>query len=458
MAGTQVAWEDVFSVVDLIRPQLIGIVLVKNEDNALPLTDVANLNVFGWASTNPIYSGTGSGTIDVSTAVGILEGLENAGFTLNEELSDMYTEYRADRPIISINDGQDWTLPEVPADQYSEEMLQNAREFSDTALIVISRCGGEGADLPDDMGAVMDGTWQEPGTKYTRASYTNNSDDYDDFTEGMHYLELSRTEQDLVELVCSNFDNVVVVYNGANPLEMGWIDQYEQIKGALICPGMGTTGFNALGSVLRGDVNPSGKTADTWVYDLTTTPYYNNIGHFAYDNVENVTSAALEAWENADGVVSFENYVEGIYVGLRGEWGYEGMVLSDYFGNYGYMDADKAVRGGTDMMLATAGNDAIMTDTTSATSVSAMRQACKNILYTVVNSDAYADLDADATPTWVMTFYVVDAVIAIVLIALEIVLVMRWRAKQKNNGQYVIPRGLSDSPLFSCKTATILFV
>lgn len=294
-----------------------GIVMLKNDDGALPL-EKGNLNVFGWASTNPVYGGTGSGTVDASTAVSILDGLENAGFTLNTELSDMYTEYRADRPVIAINDeGQEWTLPEVPAEDYSEEMLANAQEFSDTALIVLARSGGEGSDLPHDMGAVMDGSWNEPGTKYLNAKYQNNSDEYDDYTDGQTYLELSQTERNLVDMVCGRFDNVVVVYNGSNTLEMGWVDEYEQINGVLTIPGAGATGFNALGSILAGEVNPSGKTADTWVYDLTATPYFNNIGHMAYTNVDDVVAAAKEAWDAADGVAGFVNYVENIYVGYR---------------------------------------------------------------------------------------------------------------------------------------------
>jgi len=291
-----------------------GIVMTKNT-GGLPLAGVTNLNVFGWASTNPIYGGTGSGTVDASTAVTLLGGLENAGFVLNTELSEKYVSYRADRPAITINDGQDWTLPEPTADSYSSELLDNAKSFSDTALIVIARCGGEGADLPHDMGAVMDGSYQK-GTKYTRAAYTNNGS-YDDFAPGSTYLELSQTERDLVELVCSNFDDVIVVYNGSNPLEMGWTEEYDQIKGVLLCASPGATGFNALGQILNGTVNPSGKTVDTWLRDVTLAPSYNNIGHFAYTNVDNVTSAAKEVWPNADGVVSFVNYVEGIYVGYR---------------------------------------------------------------------------------------------------------------------------------------------
>lgn len=293
-----------------------GIIMAKNSNSVLPL-QTKNLNVFGWASTNPVYGGTGSGTVDASTAVSLLQGIENAGFSLNDELSDLYTEYRADRPVVSINEGQEWTLPEIPASQYDEETLNHAKEFSDTAVVVLARPGGEGADLPHDMAAVIDGSWSESGTKYTKGSYQNNSDEYDDFTEGQTYLELSQTERDLVEMVCSNFEDVVIVYNGSNVMEMGWTDEYEQIKGVLLCPAAGATGFNGLGRILSGEVNPSGKTTDTWVKDLTAAPYFNNIGHFAYDNVSDVTEASKEVWPNADGIVGFVNYVENIYVGYR---------------------------------------------------------------------------------------------------------------------------------------------
>lgn len=291
-----------------------GIVLLEN-DGTLPLDSTANLNMFGWASTNPVYGGTGSGTVDASTAVSLLSGLENAGFSLNQELSDFYTAYRSDRPEITINNGQDWTLPEPTADSYTDEMLENARAFSDTALIVFSRPGGEGADLPNDMGAVLDGSYNQ-GTKYTNASYQNNGD-YADFEAGSTYLELSRTEQDLVDLVTANFEKVIIVYNGSNPLELGWTEDYEQIRGVLVCSSPGATGFNSLGNILSGAVNPSGKTADTWLRDVSLSPTSQDVGHFAYDNVQEITQAAKAHWERADGVVSFVNYVEGIYVGYR---------------------------------------------------------------------------------------------------------------------------------------------
>jgi beta-glucosidase len=134
-----------------------GIVLLKNDD-LLPLSDTENLNVFGWASTNPILGGTGSGSSDSASAVWVLPALADAGFKTNEDLSKIYTDYRADRPTIAMQT-QDWTLPEPTVDVYTDEVMSAAKEFSDTAVIVISRSGGEGADLPTDMNAVIKGTY-----------------------------------------------------------------------------------------------------------------------------------------------------------------------------------------------------------------------------------------------------------------------------------------------------------
>ena len=289
-----------------------GIVLLKNEGRTLPLT-AGNLNVFGWASTNPVYGGTGSGALnDAYHTVTLLEGLENAGFTLNTELSDFYTAYRADRPTIAMGT-QDWTLPEPPASTYTDEMMANAKAFSDTALVVIGRSGGEGADLPTDMAAVIDGSWQDGTTSYA-GSYTNNSTAYADFEQGQHYLELSKTERDMLDLVCSNFENVIVVYNGANTMELGFADEYTQIKSVLWCPGTGQSGFNALGSILAGTVNPSGKTADTFVYDLTATPTWNNFHAFSYTNADEFVAAGFMIKSTTP---HFINHNESIYVGYR---------------------------------------------------------------------------------------------------------------------------------------------
>ena len=281
-----------------------GIVLLKNEDNILPLTNTSNLNVFGWASTNPCYGGTGSGSLsDAYETTTLLGGLEEAGYTLNTELSDFYTAYRADRPEVGMW-AQDWTLPEPTADSYTDEMMQNAKDFSDTAMVVITRVGGEGADIPTDV---------------SKVTYTDNSDQYKDFEDGEHYLQLSQTEKNMLDLVCSNFGNVIVVYNGANTMELGFLDEYEQIKGAIWCPGTGQSGFVSLGKIVSGEVNPSAKTSDTFIYDLTAAPSYNNFGYFVYDNMDEFasTSRNFGTGEDEATIPSFVNYTEGIYVGYR---------------------------------------------------------------------------------------------------------------------------------------------
>ena len=280
-----------------------GIVLLKNE-GTLPLAADSNLNVFGWASTNPCYGGTGSGALsDAYPTVSLLQGLEDAGFNLNTELSDFYTAYRADRPEVGMW-AQDWTLPEPTADSYTDEMIANAKEFSDTAMVVITRVGGEGADLPTDV---------------SKVTYTDNSTEYKDFEAGEHYLQLNKTERDMLDLVCSNFDNVVVVYNGANAMELGFINEYSQIKSAIWCPGTGQSGFEALGEIVAGTVNPSGKTSDTFVADLTATPTWNNFGYFKYGNMDEYAyiSNNFMTGEEETALPSFVNYVDGIYVGYR---------------------------------------------------------------------------------------------------------------------------------------------
>lgn len=278
-----------------------GIVLLKNEDNLLPMSENKNLNVFGWASTNPVYGGTGSGAMSSAyEIISLTAGLENAGFALNNTLSDFYIEYRSDRPSVEMFE-QDWTLPEPPVENYSEELLEEAKEFSDTAMVVFSRSGGEHIDLPQDVSQV---------------SYTNNSDAYEDFPQGAHWLELSQTERNMLEMVCENFDNVIIVSNSANAMELGFVNEYEQIKSVLWCPSPGQNGFNSLGRILTGDVNPSGKTTDTFVTDLTAAPTFRNFGNFTYENMDEFTIDESDPFVGGT-VPHFVNYVEGIYVGYR---------------------------------------------------------------------------------------------------------------------------------------------
>lgn len=295
-----------------------AITMLKNDDSNLPLSN-KKVNVFGWGSTNPVYGGTGSGSMsDQYETVSMLDGMKQAGIETNSELTKLYTDYRKDRPMVAMW-SQDWTLPEVPAKQYSDKLISDAKDFSDEAVITITRVGGEGADLPTNM-------------KAKGITYNNNSKDYEDFKDGEHFLQLSQTERDMIDLVTKNFKKVTLVYNGANAFQFDFLSQYPQIKSVLWCPPAGQTGFSALGEVLAGDVNPSGKTSDTFAKDLTKTAVFNNTDGTAAGNASSVGTNGKFTYDNADDLAAsymgfsgdkvtvtptFVNYVEGIYVGYK---------------------------------------------------------------------------------------------------------------------------------------------
>ena len=168
----------------------------------------------------------------------------------------------------------------------------------------------------------------------------------------------------------------------------------------------------------------------TWLTEQSARELYLKPFEYCVKNIESGKLAVMSSY----------NFVGTEWAGgcsallkdiLREEWGFEGMVISDYFGNYGYMDADRAVRGGTDMMLGTAGNEAIMTDL-SATSVKAMREAVKNVFYVTVNSKAYEEYVPGSIPSWMQTMYIVDVVIAVLLVLAEVLLVRGYLKKKKS--------------------------
>lgn len=280
-----------------------GIVLLENNDDLLPLDDATRLNLFGWASSNPLYGGRGSGGMnDLYPIVSLAEGLENAGYILNEELEEFYIDYSDERPQMTFTE-QSWTLPEPPVSTYSEELIEGAKDFSDVAVVVLARLAGEGHhDMPQDV---------------SQRTYEDNSSEYEDFLAGEHYLQLSQTEEDMIKMVTENFNNVVLVYNGANPLELGFVDEYSQIKSVIWSPSPGNIGFDALGQIIKGDVNPSGKTADTFVYDVTTGPWWNNADKIPYENMTDLAVEGMNLGVPETLAPSFMNYVEGIYVGYR---------------------------------------------------------------------------------------------------------------------------------------------
>lgn len=256
-----------------------GIVLLENKNAALPLEGGAKVNLFGYASISPLYGGTGSGASDESASVDLVQGLTNAGFEVNQELVDFYKNSGVKRAGQSGFTGNDFTPAEVPVSKYGDALLQSAKAYSDVAVVMFSRIGGEGGDLPMDM---------------TTAGY-------DSAGEGRSYLELTQDEEDLMELVkAQGFGKVIVLINSSNAMELGFLEN--GIDAALWIGGPGSRGMNAVGQVLSGAVNPSGRLPDTYAYDHSTAPAYWNAGDFTYSNLDKR---------------NYVEYAEGIYVGYR---------------------------------------------------------------------------------------------------------------------------------------------
>lgn len=270
-----------------------GTVLLENKNKTLPLENSSKVNVFGISSVAITYGGSGSGAADESANVTLQAGLEQAGFEINSELTEFYKENlpeKEDTNIFSLSGG-DYNIYEPTQDKYSSEMLANARAFSDIALVVISRNGGEGADLPQSM----EGYEQGEGDK--------------------HYLELQDVEKDMLDLVTENFDQVIVLVNSSNAMELGFLEE-EDIDAALWIGGPGSTGLTGVANILAGNVNPSGRLVDTYAYEMESNPTWFNTGDFSYTNItyENTPWGATEPVTLN---YKFVNYEEGIYVGYR---------------------------------------------------------------------------------------------------------------------------------------------
>ena len=352
-----------------------GSVLVKNENNTLPLSKQTNnkINVFGWGSSYWITGGSGSGRV-VNTAgnlkaeTDLLKALENENIEYNTDLTDFYVNYEANRPHYSTSEGtlnayeyEYYRIIEPSMDEYGDNLLADAEEFSDTAIVVIGRAAGESSDAP-------------------KVQYKGNSTDsrVDDSTR--HYLEISTEEEDLLEYVGSTFENVVVVINSTNTMELGFLDTIEGIDSCLI---VGATGINAASgvvNVLYGDANPSGKLTDTYAYDMSTAASYINAGiegENFYTNGNGLYPADGTTQGNLghDGVrypgVAYVDYQESIYVGYKwyetanteGFWddvdneygvGYEGVVQYPF--GYGLSYTENFLWNITDISLPSGSN------------------------------------------------------------------------------------------------------
>ena len=288
-----------------------GFVLLKN-DGSLPLDTSAKISVFGMSSVDLVYGGSGSSARDASKVADLYAGLENAGFDYNAKLKSFYDAQKS----AGGGRGKSPSMGTIPTGFATGELPLSAYEggsissyvdgYTDAALVVFSRIGGEGYDLPRTMADI-------PGAD-----------------PGDHYLELDLNERALLAEVCdadSPFENVIVIINSSAPMELGFLDggdYHGKLKGAVWVGSPGGTGMNALGRILSGEVNPSGRLVDTYARDFTQIPSWYNFGtNFTEDgstyHVNGVNQKAR-----------FIEYEEGIYVGYR------------YFETRGYTEHEKS--------------------------------------------------------------------------------------------------------------------
>ena len=316
-----------------------GTVLVKNENDSLPLSKdtETKLNVFGWAVTDWVISGSGSGQVKRGASTDFLTALKQYGeenelaIEYNTELIDFYRNFRNKREFSnagshaggasSANPGDSGSLHsfnyefsrlyEPEMDDYSQSLLDNAEGFSDTAIVVIGRVSGESNDSPK--------------VQYKNCSGKGMpSDQYIDKTRT--YLEISTEEEALLEYVGKTYENVVVLINSTNVMELGFMDTIPGLDSCLVVATTGSAGAKAIPSILYGDVNPSGRLADTYAYDLSTSSTYVDTGsgndttnfytnsNGLYPTGENHTNGSSTVKYEG---VAYTDYRESVYMGYR---------------------------------------------------------------------------------------------------------------------------------------------
>ena len=280
-----------------------GITLLKNEGDALPLSqDALNVTVFGRRSVDTIFGGTGSGAGDSSQCANVVDALAEAGFNVNQTVADMYRNGLESVPVANnaMDDPakQTYYIGEFPSSYYSSDITSSYASYGDAAIVVLGRQGGEGIDFCTDLNASLDGSTAMSSDVAETANYA----------DGQHQLELSQEERDLIAHAEENFDTVIVVINSANVMELGDLQEDENVDSILWLSLPGSEGTRALAQILKGEVNPSGHTVDTWVADLTADPTFPNTAPQAYLNVDE--SNSLSTSYTID-------YEEGIYVGYR---------------------------------------------------------------------------------------------------------------------------------------------
>lgn len=296
-----------------------GIVLLKNK-NGLSYSNDTVFHLFSHSSVDFVMGGTGSGS-GAFGSTSLKTAFESANLKINENLWKFYNEgagMKYKRGTGSNDFGKslsDYSINECPVSVITADTaLVNSFKRTEPAVFVLSRIGGEGSDEPRSMfgnGSV---------------SFTQIEED-----KHRHYLEPDSVELGVIDYLNSHFDDVIIIVNANNAMELGWIENYENIKTVLYAPGAGVHGLNAIPRILKGEVNPSGHLVDTFAYDLFSSPASQNADEGLYYPNGNAPDGKNYKY------FYYSAYAEGIYVGYRYyETRYEDYVLNQ--GNAGEYD------------------------------------------------------------------------------------------------------------------------
>lgn len=301
-----------------------GATLLLNRENALPLAQGAKVSLFGTGSADFVYGGTGSGSVDSSKALNLKDALEADGFSVNPTVWNFYTtgagkDYRRQLAPGSLNnyifDNSGYLINEVPQSVFTDAEWNSVADYGDAAIMVVSRVCGEGSDLP------WFGTGDGDG----------------------NILSLSQEERDILKKLADlkaagQVKSIIVLLNVSNPMELDFLEPSicgvdYGVDACLWIGEVGQNGIEAIGDILNGTVNPSGKLVDTYCYDNLTSPAMQNTYITSYTNAAEQGLAFKSTCNEY-----YEVYQEGIYVGYRYyETRYEDTVLGNAnVGKYDY--------------------------------------------------------------------------------------------------------------------------
>ena len=309
-----------------------GAVLLKN-NGVLPLAAGTEVSLLGRYAADPVYGGAGSGTVDPNACVNMHDGIAAAGLNINETafgwINDNYSNYPKAQITMDSPSTASYYIGEIPFSAYSGDA--QASIAGTTALVVIGRGGGEGGDLSRNL--------IEDLNSGVSKNFTAN-DETANYVEGQHELELTVEEKSVLAAAKASCDKVIVIVNASTPMELGPLMSGEYEADAILCVGsLGATGATAVGKLLTGEYNPSGRTTDIWPADFTADPTFNNFGGKHYTDVSNYYTTNYNSTAS-DGTAYFVEYKEGVYVGYRY---YETAAAEAEAGNYSGFDYDSAV-------------------------------------------------------------------------------------------------------------------